>query len=308
MAWGIVQGPSGTAWAVAKKQYGVVTRRQLMELGFSPRAIEHRLRKGRLHPVSRGVYAVGRPELSRRGVWMAAVLGCGGEAILSHDSAGALWGIAEETGRAVHVSLPAHLRCRRTGIVPHRRASLAPADVTRLDGIPVTTPTCTILDLATRLARPKLEAVVNRADKLGLVAVDTLRAAAARRRWRRGAPAVARLIDRSTFVLTDSELERRFLPIARRAGLPPAETGRYVNGFKVDFFWSELGLVVETDGLRYHRTPLQQARDRTRDQAHLAAGLTPLRFIHAQVAFEPEQVELTLSAVARRLARRRTPR
>lgn len=68
------------------------------------------------------------------------------------------------------------------------------------------------------------------------------------------------LLDRQTFTLTDSALERLFLPIARRAGLPPPLTGQLVNGFRVDFHWPALALVVETDGLRYHRTPAQQAR------------------------------------------------
>jgi very-short-patch-repair endonuclease len=108
-------------------------------------------------------------------------------------------------------------------------------------------------------------------------------------------------LDRRTFTLTDSELERRFLPIARRAGLPVPRTGSVINGFKVDFYWPDLGLIVETDGLRYHRTPAQQARDRVRDQAHTAAGFTPLRFTRAQVRFEPADVEATLAAVARRL-------
>jgi very-short-patch-repair endonuclease len=76
-----------------------------------------------------------------------------------------------------------------------------------------------------------------------------------------------------------------------------------LNGFKVAFYWPELGLIVETDGLRYHRTPAQQARDRLRDQAHAAAGLTPLRFTRAQVVFEPGHVRATLSAVAARLSR-----
>jgi very-short-patch-repair endonuclease len=70
----------------------------------------------------------------------------------------------------------------------------------------------------------------------------------------------------------------------------------------VDFYWPELGLVVETDGLRYHRTPAQQANDRRRDQAHAAAGLTPLRFTHEQVAHEADQVRETLVAVAARRA------
>jgi very-short-patch-repair endonuclease len=120
-------------------------------------------------------------------------------------------------------------------------------------------------------------------------------------RGRRGVAILRDTLDRRTFVLTDSELERRFLPIARRAGLPKPETQMMVNGFRVDFYWPELGLVVETDGLRYHRTPTQQAADRVRDQAHAAAGLTPLRFTHAQIAYEPGQVRETLGAVSGRL-------
>jgi very-short-patch-repair endonuclease len=71
-----------------------------------------------------------------------------------------------------------------------------------------------------------------------------------------------------------------------------------VNGFDVDFFFAGLGLVVETDGGRFHRTPAQQTRDRLRDQAHLAAGLTPLRFTHAQVRYEPTRVVDVLRCVA----------
>ena len=102
-----------------------------------------------------------------------------------------------------------------------------------------------------------------------------------------GAPGAAHLrstLDHRTFTLTDSQLERRFLPLARKADLPLPETQQWVNGFKVDFYWPDLGLVVETDGLTYHRTPAQQAADRLRDQTHTAAGLTPLRFTRAQVS------------------------
>lgn len=123
---------------------------------------------------------------------------------------------------------------------------------------------------------------------------------------RPGAGKVRRLLDRWTLVLTDSELEQRLLPIARAAGPPDPLTGVVLNGFKVDFYWPSLGLVVETDGLRCHRTPAEQARDRVRDQAHAAAGLTALRFTHAQVRYEPGHVERTLRAVATR--RRGGPR
>jgi very-short-patch-repair endonuclease len=69
----------------------------------------------------------------------------------------------------------------------------------------------------------------------------------------------------------------------------------------VDFFWPDLGLVVETEGLRYHRTPSQQARALLRDQTHTVAGMTPLRFSHAQIKYEPKRVQADLATVARRL-------
>jgi very-short-patch-repair endonuclease len=93
------------------------------------------------------------------------------------------------------------------------------------------------------------------------------------------------------FTLTESELERRFLPVARAADLAEPLTQHSLDGFRVDFYWPDLGLVVETDGLRYHRTPATQTRDLRRDQAHTRAGRTPLRFSHWQIAHEPRRVD-----------------
>jgi very-short-patch-repair endonuclease len=288
-------------WELADRQHGVVARAQLLDLGFHPQAIKHRVATGRLHPVMRGVYAVGRPHLTRHGRWMAAVLGCGPHAVLSHGSAAALWEIGRERYGRIEVSVPEHVLRRRSGIVVHRRAALVPADVTKRDGIPVTAPICTLVDLAVRLGRKRLERAIREADKRDLTDPEALRSALAELSGRRGVAALRATLDRRTFVLTDTELERRFLPLASRAGLPPPQTQCVVNGFRVDFYWPDIGLVVETDGLRYHRTPAQQAADRLRDQAHTAAGLTPLRFTHAQVWYEPENVRATLAAVAARL-------
>jgi len=290
---------AGNAWALARRQHGVITRWQLLELGFSERAIEHRIRTRRLHPVWRGVYAVGRPELTRYGLWMGAVLACGPHACLSHASAAELWEIRRPGSGPIEVSVPAGVRRSRAGILLHRREAFGERDVTRRSGIPVTTVVCTLVDQAMRLSRDELEAAINEADKRDLVDPETLRAVLPR-----GRPGVTTLrgtLDRRTFTLTDSQLERRFLPLARRAGLPKPQTRQYVNGFQVDFYWPELGLVVETDGLRYHRTPAQQAKDRVRDQAHAAAGLTSLRFTRAQVRYEPGHVLATTRAVADRL-------
>ena len=162
----------------------------------------------------------------------------------------------------------------------------------------MTSPALTLIDLGTRFTVTQLEAAVNEADKLGLIDPESLRIAVDEHRGQRGVALLRRLLDRSSYVMTDTELERRFVPIVERAGLPLPLTQEHVNGFRVDFYWPELGLVVETDGLTYHRTPSQQGRDRVRDQTHVAAGLTPLRFTHAQVRFEATQVASILRATA----------
>jgi very-short-patch-repair endonuclease len=231
---------------------------------------------------------------------MAALLSCGPEAVLSHGSAAALWGIRGDEPQVVEISVPAKVARRGPGLRIHRRA-LQADDRARRHGIPVTTPTCSLLDLAGRLGPRELEAAVNQADKLDLVDPEALRLALDGMSGRAGVRALREMLDRRTFTLTDSDLERRFLRIARKAGLPEPRTQAFVNGFRVDFYWPDLKLVVETDGLRYHRTPAQQANDRRRDQTHTAAGLTPLRFTHAQVAHEPSYVQRTLKAVAKRL-------
>src|SRR5215216_2261434 len=106
----------GAVWALARRQYGVVSRKQLLDLGFTAKAIRHRVARGRLHVVMRGVYAVGRPSLEREGRWMAAVLACGEEAMLSHRSAAALWGFGEAHPDYIEISVRRHCKVRRPGI------------------------------------------------------------------------------------------------------------------------------------------------------------------------------------------------
>src|SRR3954467_6907793 len=128
MGWKSVQR------GVVGQQHGVITRWQLLDRGYSPGSIEHRIEKKRLHPIFAGVYAVGRPELSRFGMWMAAVLASGPYGVLTHDSAAALWGIWAYTPDLI-VSVPAHCRPRNAGIRVHRRARI---DATTQHRIPVT--------------------------------------------------------------------------------------------------------------------------------------------------------------------------
>lgn len=172
------------------------------------------------------------------------------------------------------------------------------------DAIPVTRPERTLVDLAAEATSREVERAVNEADKRNLVDPESLRGALDAYRGEPGVKPLRALLDRHTFRLSDSALETLFRPIAAAAGLPPPHTKVRVNGFEVDFFWPDLGLLVETDGLVYHRTPSAQARDHLRDQTHTAAGLTPLRFSHYQVKYEAARVRNVLTKTARRLRSR----
>jgi hypothetical protein len=232
---------------------------------------------------------------------MAAVLACGPGAFLSHRSAAALWGFAKEHPDYVEVSVRRRCKHQRPGLRAHSRPSLLGSEITTRSNIPLTQPVRTFLDL-TAVAGPKLvERAINEADKLDVIDADSLRRALDDYPGQPGVRTLRLILDKHTFRLSDDELERLFRPLATAAGLPVPLTKHMVNGFEVDFFWPDLGLVVETDGWRYHRTPSAQTRDALRFQTHTAAGLTPLRFSHYQVKHDPRHVRTILEKTRQRL-------
>jgi Transcriptional regulator, AbiEi antitoxin/Protein of unknown function (DUF559) len=291
---------AGELWELARSQHGVVAREQLIDRGLTPKAVAHRIHAGRLHPLRRGVYAVGRPDVSRQGRWMAAVLSCGPAALLSHRSAAVLWGLAKPSLETeIEVVVPRTTVRRRSGIRLHRRVDLGPEHRREVSGIPLTDPISTLVDLASCVVEWRVEKAINAADRLDLVDPATLRAIVPTLPPRPGMARLRRLLGLKA--LTDSGLERKFLGLVQSAGLPPPETQARVNGYRVDFYWPDLGLVVETDGWRYHRTAGEQATDHRRDQTHIEDGLTTLRFAESQIRNEPQRVTATLSRVAGRL-------
>jgi very-short-patch-repair endonuclease len=229
---------------------------------------------------------------------MAAVLCCGPGAVLSHGSAAALWGVESEH-RGIEITARMATPRRRPGLHVYRRPTLAEDNLTSRDGVPVTGIVQTVVDLAATLKPRLVERAVNEADRLDLINPPALRVALEAHRCEPGVKPLRTMLDRRTFRLTRSELERLFLPMTAQVGLPLPLTKQWVNGFEVDFFWPDLAFVVETDGLRHHRTPAQQAKDRRRDQAHTAAGMIQLRFTHEQIYYEPDYVRGVLAATVR---------
>jgi hypothetical protein len=282
---------------LARRQHGTISRGQLLALGFGADAVKHRVGSGRLHPVYRGVYAVGRAELPRKGRWAAALLACGDGSYLSHRSAAALYEVGKEQDDLIEVSVTRPGRRTHRGIRP----SLPSHDVGTVERIGVTSPVRTLLDLSTLEPPNRVERAINEADKHDVIDPDALRKALDAHGGEPGVRKLRKVLDKHTFRLSDQELELLFRPIAASAGVPVELTKVILDDFEVDFFWPSLGLVVETDGWRYHRTPSAQSRDALRFQLHTASGLTPIRFSHWQVKHEPEHVREILGRTAARL-------
>jgi very-short-patch-repair endonuclease len=287
---------TGRLHDLAERQHGVVTRWQLLQGGLGADAIDWRLRTGRLHRIHRGVYALGRRGLSRRGEWLAAVWACGDGAVLSHWSAAALHGTAAEPDEVVHVSVP-HRVAGRSGVAVHHTRHLDPADVMTFGLLPVTRRPRTLVDLADLVSYAELRGI---ADGLRRLDLPALRAAQERAPNRRGAARVARLIG-SDRRRTRSEFERRYLRFCTARGLPrPDATNVRKAGHEVDALYAGARLAVELDGRAHHERRAQMRADRRRDADLQLAGLRVLRLVWEQL--DPEEAAATARLVRGLLA------
>ncbi len=285
---------------LAARQHGVVSRIQLRAAGLGDGAIGHRVRAGRLHPIHRAVYAVGHPLLSDRGRFLAAVLACGDGAVLSHRSAAALWGIQPLAPRAVDVTIPVQSgRSQRRGVTVHRTRRLPPSEVRRKDGIPVTSPARTLVDLAEVVADRPLERALDEGERLGLIKPQAVQAAIEGNPGRIGAATLSSVLDRhrAGSTLTRSELEELFRALCEAHGLPRPAVNVRLGRFRPDFLWREQRLIVETDGTETHLTRAAFERDRIRDAELTAAGFRVVRFSYDRITREPAAVATTLRAL-----------
>jgi very-short-patch-repair endonuclease len=287
--------------ALALRQHGVVSRRQLRELGVDDNAVAYRVRTGRLHRLHRGVYAVGHAAVGVRGRWMAATLTCGPGAALSHASAGALWELRSSAAARTDVTVPNAAGRTDARLRVHRTSTLYAGEVTTRHGIPATTPARTILDLAAGLQRRPLERLLDQAENLRLADRPSLEALARAHPGHRGARELERVLQAhiAGSTITRSELEERFLELCREVGFPRPRVNVHVAGLEVDFLFEAADLIVETDGYRYHRTRDQFERDRQRDALLAQAGYRTLRFTHRQVTSEPATVMHALEVAYR---------
>lgn len=282
--------------ALATRQHGVVGHRQLRGLGVTRTALEWRVRTGRLRVLWRGVYAVGHEAVTLRGRWMAATLLGGRDAALSHRAAAALWGLWRPA--APEVATPRQLT--RGGITFHR-AALPDDERTTRDGIPVTTPARTLLDLAGTTHLREIERAVDAAELAGLGGSLSLGELLERHPRRAGAKNLRWVLERGDLGLrvTRSKLERDFLALLRRRGLPLPQTNVAVLGFECDAVWHDERLIVELDTYGTHGGRRSFREDRRRDRALGAAGWRAHRVSDDDLRDAPDSLVAELAALLR---------
>jgi very-short-patch-repair endonuclease/predicted transcriptional regulator of viral defense system len=268
---------------VARRQFGVVTRAQLVALGATERQIGRWLASGRVHRVHAGIYAVGHAAPRREAKWLAAVLACGDGALLSHRSAATLWCIRDGEGPRPDVTVPYGSGRRHPKIAMHR-GRLAPQDYARVRGIPVTSPARTLVDLAHELDPEELERAFREAQFLRRYD----HAATKETLTRRPSRALRDLMERRA--PTQSHREDDVLRICHRHRIPDPLTQQRLKAGRVDFLWPAERLVVEADSWQAHGTPDAFQRDRASTNALQLAGYTVLRFTSNDLKYQPAKV------------------
>jgi len=271
---------------------GAVTAAQLRAAGFSRSAIGRRTASGLLRRVHRGVYLVG-PVDPPRARLKAALLACGPGATLSHRAAAALWRLGALPDGAVDVTVAT---ARGPPGIRTHRMRLPPGEVTHREGLALTTPARTLLDLAAVLGPTDLARALEEAEVLGLAGRPALLGLLARHRGRRGAAALRELLRHGEEpAMTRSEAEARLVGLVRAARLPAPAANARVARHEVDLLWREQRLVVEVDGYRFHSTRAAFERDRRRDAELLAAGFRVIRVTWRQIVDEPHSLVATLA-------------
>lgn len=290
--------PNHAVAALAGRQHGVVSRRQLRALGLSDEAITARARSGSLHPLFPGTFAVGHLRVDRPGSLLAAVLASGDGAVLSHGSAAELIGLWDRRPTVVDVIAPSQGGRKIDSVRWHNVPRPRPDEIEIRQGIPCTTPSRTLVDMAGRLGIDSLRRIVAQTAVLRLLDIHEVDRLLGSRR-RRGAPLLRKALhpwrgEGGRSPRFRSLLEGRFLDPLVEAGLPRPRWNTIVTvgdkSFEADLLWEEERLIVETDGEKTHGTPVAFQEDRKRDQELLAAGYRTARVTWAQLEYEADAV------------------
>jgi predicted transcriptional regulator of viral defense system len=286
---------------LAVAQNGVVTREQLEGLGLNDQAIAKRVARGRLHRIHQGIYSLTPGVMTERGMFMAAVLACGPGAVLSHRSAAYLWGLVDDWREPIDVTAANRRGRSPAGVAAHRDGSVRPADRCTRFGIPCTAVARTLLDYAGASQEWELRRAIAQAEVLRLLDRPSMSALLKRSRRRRGVARLRLVLDtiHPHTKKTRSELERLFLAMCQRAGLPDPEVNVWLPApdgrrYQADFLWRDVRLVIEADSRRFHDTDSAFLDERRREQQLQLARWRVSRCTWEEVEREPRRLAATI--------------
>jgi very-short-patch-repair endonuclease len=282
---------------IAERQHGVVSRNQLRGVGLTEAAIKQGVAAGRLYPLFRSTFAVGHPCRGHHCHLLAAVLACGEGTVVSHGTAAALLGLWEFWPADIEVIAPVEAGRKLPGIRRRFVSVPLPEQITTMAGIPCTTASRTIVDVAGLAGKKLLADTVEQAAVLELLNVPEIDGILLEGR-RRGEKKLNRILESwrrySPRVRVRSRMEAKMLPLLTHHSLPIPECNQKLRignqTFEVDFLWRKQKVVVETDGGRFHSNPEAQARDSHRNRALARAGYRVPRIGWDELRDDPERV------------------
>lgn len=309
---------SATILELAKHQHGVVTRRQMLGSGMSPRTIANRIGQAELFVIFPGVYLVGRPSMSGPALLRASLLCAGEGSVLGFRSAAAVWGVLRHRSPVEVVSI----RCaanRRARIkvegerwwpylLVRQTRDLPAAQVAVRQGLRLTSPARTLLDLAAVLPVKSFRRAFLEADRLGLLRDDDLLSVAGRTQGRKGSSEFRHMVQRRVPGIRQAEsiLEAIVLDLCRDGKIPAPESNRVTRGYRPDFRWPAHRVIVEADGYEIHRGREAFENDILRANRLRAEGWTVLRFTWRMADERPAEVaDMIRSTLARAASGRR---
>ena len=281
---------------LAERHFGHAARDELLNTGLSRKAIDYRVRTGRLIIVYRGVYAVDYRRKEPIAIAAAAVLAGGPDAVLSHFSAAALWGLTKRWPDPPEITIVSGDR-RPKGIRVHRSTTLTRQDIRHHRGIRTTSPARTTLDIAPNLNKSNLARAVNDGRLSGHLHLNALNDVIQHNPTHRGSALLAPFVADSSSHPTRSSFEDDFLQFAQTHGLPTPRTNVHVGGYEVDILFEAERVIVELDGWHHHRSRESFERDRERDAHSLLAGYITVRITWARIHSDPEREAARLNAI-----------
>jgi very-short-patch-repair endonuclease len=274
---------------LAARQADIVASWQLLAAGWTEWGIRHGVRKLGWRVIHRGVYALTQAPLTRRQLWIAAILTSPGS-VLSHASAGACWGFRPFEGSYETISRPGNGGPRRMGGVLVLRSATLDGDTTRHDGIPITTAARALLDLGPQLYGKQNRKAFREALRLKATTRDRIRATLTRHPHRPGTPFLGALVTRYgtlPYERTRSDAEARALEILHDAKIDPPKVNIEIAGEEADLVWPDRGLIIEIDGPQFHRFKDEDAR---KQRIWEGAGYTVRRIPSDRVFDEPARL------------------